>query len=92
MIPLLNISHIWDQNPSNIWNYDETNLTDDPENKRIITKRGAKYPERVINSTKTATSFMFCGNAEGKVLAPYVVYKAESMWTTWTENGPPGAR
>jgi len=31
--------------PSNIWNYDETNLTDNPGNKRIITKRGAKYPE-----------------------------------------------
>lgn len=31
--------------PSNIWNYDETNSTDDPGNKRIITKRGAKYPE-----------------------------------------------
>jgi len=78
--------------PSNIWNYDETNLTDDPGNRRVITKRGAKYPERVINSTKTATSLMFCGNAEGEVIPPYVVYKAESMWTTWTENGPTGAR
>ena len=42
--------------PTHIWNYDETNLTDDPGNKRVITKRGTKYPERIINSTKTATS------------------------------------
>jgi len=46
----------------------------------------------MINSTKTATSLMFCGNAQGQVLPPYVVYKAESMWTTWTENGSQGAR
>lgn len=78
--------------PSNIWNYDETNLTDDPGNKRVITKRGVKYPERIINSTKTATSLMFCGNAQGEILPPYVVYKAESMWSTWTENGPAGTR
>ena len=77
--------------PSHIWNYNETNLTDDPGSKRVITKRGAKYPERITNSTKTATSLMFCGNADGKVIPPYIVYKAESMWT-WTENGPVGAR
>ena len=78
--------------PTNIWNYDETNLTDDPGNKRIITKRGMKYPERIINSTKTATSLMFCGSAAGEILPPYVVYKAEAIWSTWTENGPPGTR
>jgi len=78
--------------PGNIWNYDETNLTDDPGKKRVITKRGIKYPERVINSTKTATSLMFCGSASGEVLPPYVVYKAEAIWSTWTEHGPVGAR
>ena len=77
--------------PSNIWNYDETNLTDDPGNKLVITKRGSKYPERIINLTKSATSLMYCGNAEGHILSPYIVYKADSMWTTWTENGPKGA-
>jgi hypothetical protein len=78
--------------PENVWNYDETNLTDDPGSRKIITKRGCKYPERMINSTKTATSLMFCGNAAGEVIPPYVVYKAESMWNTWTEHGPVGAR
>ena len=78
--------------PGNVWNYDETNLTDDPGNRRIITKRGIKYPERIINSTKSATSLMFCGSASGEILPPYVVYKAEALWSTWTENGPPGAR
>lgn len=78
--------------PSSIWNYDETNLTDDPGSKRIIAKRGCKYPERIINSTKSATSLMYCGNGLGEMLPPYVVYKAEATWNTWTERGPPGAR
>ncbi|XP_065678725.1 uncharacterized protein LOC105844984 [Hydra vulgaris] len=34
---------------------------------------------------------MFCGNANGVLLPSYVVYKAESLWNTWIENGPPKA-
>ena len=78
--------------PSNIRNYDETNLIHDLGNKRIITKRGMKYPERIINCMQTATSLMFCSSASGKILPPYVVYKAEAIRSTWTENGPPGTR
>ncbi|XP_065670511.1 uncharacterized protein LOC136089008 [Hydra vulgaris] len=59
--------------PDDIWNYDETNLSDDPGKKKILTKRGCKYPERIINSTMTS---MFCGNANAELLPPYVVYKA----------------
>lgn len=35
---------------------------------------------------------MFSGNAAGELLPPYVVYLAQHMWTTWTENGPKGCR
>lgn len=78
--------------PSNIFNFDETNLTDDPGNLKIVTKRGVKYPERILNSTKSSTSIMMCGNAEGTMLPPYVVYKSKELWTTWTEGGPSGCR
>jgi hypothetical protein len=63
--------------PSNIINYDETNLTDDPGQKKCMYRRGCKYPERVLNSTKASTSMMFAGTASGELLYPYVVYKAE---------------
>lgn len=78
--------------PSRIYNYDETNLTDDPGTKKVISKRGSKYVKRICNSSKSAISLMFCGNAEGHVIPVYVVYKAESLWTTWTEGGPPNTR
>lgn len=34
--------------PSRIWNYDETNLSDDPGNKKVIFKRGTKYDEKCV--------------------------------------------
>jgi len=76
----------------NIFNYDETNLTDDPGTKKCIFKRGVKYPERVKDSTKSATSIMFCGSASGQMLPAYIVYKAENIWSTWTEGGPKETR
>lgn len=83
---------IQDVPPSRIWNYDETNLSDDPGNKKVICKRGAKYVEKICNFSKSSTSLMFCGNAEGKCIPPYVVYKAEHIWSTWRENGPANTR
>lgn len=76
----------------NIWNYDETNLVNDPGAGKIITKRGTKCPERIKNSSKACTSIMECGNAAGAVALPYVNYKAEKIWSTWTENGLCGSR
>lgn len=75
--------------PHLIYNYDETNLVDDPGKKKVLTKRGTKYPEAIKNSTKAAFSLMVCGNAAGEILPPYVNYKADNMWDTWTEGGPP---
>ena len=49
---------------SNIPNYDETNLRDDPVTRKYVMKRGAKYPEKVMDSSKVAFSVVF---AEGDV-------------------------
>jgi len=54
--------------PQQIYNYDETCLTDDPGTKKCIFKRGVKYPERVKDSSKTAISVMFCGNSVGNLV------------------------
>lgn len=78
--------------PANIFNYDETNLSDNPGTKKCVYKRGVKYPERVQDSSKTAISIMFCGNAEGTMVPAYVVYKSDHLWSTWCEGGPPGTR
>lgn len=61
---------------ANIINYDETNLTDDPGRKKLIFKRGVRYPERILNSTESSTSLLLAGTATGQTLLLYVVYKA----------------
>ena len=78
--------------PDRIYNYDETNVTDDPGVRKVVVKRGCKYPEMIMNSSKASISLMICGNAVGEVLPPYVVYKAGKMWDNWRENGPKGTR
>lgn len=78
--------------PENLWNYDETNLQDDPGCTKVLVKRGTKYPERIRNATKACTTVMMCGNANGDCLPPYVIFKAENVYSTWKEGGPRGTR
>lgn len=78
--------------PANILNYDETNCSDDPGSLKAIFRRGVKYPERIINSTKGCVSLMFSGTADGKCLPPYVVYRADNLYNEWILNGPTDAR
>jgi hypothetical protein len=78
--------------PTHILNYDETNLTDDPGRRKAVFRRGTKYPERIMNSTKSSTSVMFAGTASGQLLPPYVVYKSKNLYDTWTIGGPEGTR
>lgn len=77
--------------PDNILNY-ETNLSDDPGRAEVLTKRGSKYPERIMNQSKSSISLMFAGTASGCLLPPYVVYKSLNMYDTWTQGGPEGTR
>ncbi|CAB3225831.1 unnamed protein product [Arctia plantaginis] len=76
--------------PKNIVNYDETNLSDDPGRKKVIVKRGTKYPERVLNQSRSSISIMMAGTAAGELLPPYVIYKANNIYDTWTTGGPKG--
>ena len=78
--------------PKAIINYDETNLGDNPEQKRFVYKRTTKYPERIINYSKENTSIMMAGTASGVLFPPYVIYKAQNLWTPWMENGPEKAQ
>ncbi|XP_060810031.1 uncharacterized protein LOC132904125 [Amyelois transitella] len=75
---------------SNIFNYDESNLSDDPGKKIGIFRRGVKYPEKAMNFSKSATSIMVCGSADGVLLPPYIIYKSLHLYDTWKERAPRG--
>lgn len=78
--------------PSHILNYDETNLSDNPGNAKCIFRRGTKYPERVVNSSKSSVSIMFTVSAAGDCLPTYVVYKSINLYSEWVDGGPPSTR
>jgi hypothetical protein len=44
-----------------------------------------------MNTSKQATSVMFCGSAKGELLSIMVVYKALNTYSSWCERGPPNA-
>jgi hypothetical protein len=67
-------------------------LQDDPKSKKCLHKKGSKYCERVMNTTKSSTSVMFCGNAVNTMLPPMVVYKAANVYQAWKERGLKGAQ
>ena len=78
--------------PHCIINFDETNFVDDAGKKKFVHKRKIKYPENISNYTKGSTSVMFAAAANGNLLPPYTVYKADNLWDRWTMNGPSKAR
>lgn len=79
---------------SNIFNYDETNLSDDPGSLEVIVRRGLRRVERIVEHSKASTSVMFCGSADGKYLPPMIVYKCASgaTYESWVTDGPLGAQ
>ena len=78
--------------PGNIMNYDETNLCDSPGRKKVISKRGLKLLECVMNSSKSATSIVYAGCTDESLLLPYVGYEATNLYNMHTFGGPQGAR
>jgi hypothetical protein len=76
---------------SHVFNYDETNLQDNPGSVKAIFKKGTKYAEQVRNHSKSAISIMFCGSATGQLLPPYVVYKGQNVYQSWCDGGIKGA-
>ncbi|KAF4517677.1 hypothetical protein B566_EDAN004971 [Ephemera danica] len=77
--------------PSNIVNYDETCMSDNPGRMKVLTRKKVKNVEKVIHHSKSCTTVMFAAAADGTLLPPYVIYKAGRMWDTWREGGPVGA-
>ncbi|KAJ8950560.1 hypothetical protein NQ318_015693 [Aromia moschata] len=79
-----------DSSGDHIYNYDETNITDDPGARKVIVPRNVKRVERIQNHSRTAISIMVCGSASGVLLPPMVVYKANNIYENWCNGGPPG--
>lgn len=45
-----------------------------------------------MESSKASTSVMFAATAEGKILPPYMVHKAQRIYDSWRKNSPKNSR
>ena len=71
----------------NLFNYDETNVPDDPGSKQVITRHGRNRVEHKVHHSKSSVSVMFAGSADGTYLPPMVVYKSENIYREWVPKG-----
>ena len=76
--------------PDRMFNFDETNFTDDPGTEKCFVRRGTRRVEMVREHSKTAISVMWCGSASGVLQPPMVVFKAMNLYDGWTTGGPRG--
>ena len=57
------------------------------QGKKCVFRKNTKYPEKIAHVSKSKVSIMFSGTACGKILTPYVVYKAKgAVRPTWQNN------
>lgn len=78
--------------PSNIFNFDETGFHDVPKKQKHLFRRQCRNPEIIRNSTKSCYTVMFCSNAEGEFVPPYIIYKGKQKWSNWLMGAPRGTR
>nr|XP_047145573.1 uncharacterized protein LOC124818601 isoform X2 [Hydra vulgaris] len=71
---------------------DETGFHDDPGKKKLIFRRSSRHPELIRNTTKTCYTVVFCGNASGKLIPPFFIFKGKHSWSDWLFNAPEGSR
>ena len=75
------------------FNIDETGFQTGLKSKRVIVERDTNAQTLAPTEGKANFSVLFCGNAAGTYIPPYVVYKGTegTMPCGWVLNGPKGA-
>jgi hypothetical protein len=60
--------------------------------KSVLARRGTKSVyETMAGSGREYFTVLWCGNAKGDCIPPYILYKAQHLYKAWTLNVPPGA-
>ena len=73
------------------YNCDETGLGTDPKTKKVYFRRGIKDAQQLQPTEgKSMYTVLYCGNAAGDLMSPYVVYKAKNLHSSWLTGGPEG--
>ena len=78
--------------PWALFNIDETGLRADNKSQMVYVGKDVKNAYQLCPpGIKTMYTVLFCISAAGEYLPPYTIYKAKTLWDTWTKGGPKGA-
>ena len=73
---------------SRLWNCDETAFATASSSKRVLGRRGTKSVyETMAGSGRELITVHWCGNANDDQIPPYILYKAQHLYSIWTLNG-----
>ena len=76
--------------PNNIWNVDETGITDVPKERKVIGITGERVFQTVADEKGTTTTMVTFVSAGGLHLPPMIIFKAGHVKDIWREAAPSG--
>lgn len=74
-------------NPRNIWNVDETSVTNFPKEGKFVGKKGARLSQVVGNERATTSTVLMGANAAGELIPPLVIHKGCRVSASWMKGG-----
>ncbi len=71
-----------------IHNCDETGLSGERKNNAILVRKGARNPLALSGgSEREMYMVLFCGNATGSYVPPYILYSGKRLLYSWVKGG-----
>ena len=77
-------------NPSRIFNCDETGMPLSPKGVKVVAKTGAKSVSAVTGDTKTQVTVLACCCANGSIIPPFVIFDRKTLNPELTTGEIPG--
>ena len=76
--------------PSRIFNCDETGLPLSPKCLKIVDKIGSRNPRHITGNTKPQITVLACSCAAGYVIPPFIIFNRKSLSQDLTRGEIPG--
>ena len=77
-------------NPTHIFNCDETGLPLSPKSLKIVDQMGSKNPSYITGSNKSQITVLVCSCAAGYVIPPFIIFNRKSLNQELTKGEIPG--
>ncbi|XP_045773273.1 uncharacterized protein LOC123872791 isoform X1 [Maniola jurtina] len=74
---------------ANIYSFAEAHLLDDLKKRKVVLARDSRHPN--VPTVKPSLTAVFCGNAEGTMLPPFLIFQGDDSEPGWVACAPRGS-